>query len=82
MKAMETHNLRMTPKVHVIIHQVPKYMRRTGVPHGPTSKQALEGQLKFFDIFYHRFEVNCTKPPVFRERLKTLYYIITRATCN
>ncbi len=31
MGAMRTHNLWMTPKVHVLIHHVPEYVRRTGV---------------------------------------------------
>ncbi len=31
MGAMRTHNLRMTPKVHVLVHHVPEYVRRTGV---------------------------------------------------
>ncbi len=66
---MRTHNLWMTPKVYVRIHHVPEYVRRTGVPLGPTSEQALEFQHSFFDIFCHRFTVNCTESPVFRERL-------------
>ncbi len=42
MGAMRTQNLWMTPKVHVLVHHVPEYVRRTGVPLGPTSEQALE----------------------------------------
>ncbi len=38
MGAMRTHNPRMTPKVHVLIHHVPEYVRRTGVQLGPTSE--------------------------------------------
>ncbi len=68
MEAMQKHNLRMTPKVHVLVHHVPKYACRTSVTLGPTSGQALEGQHTPFDIFYRRFEVNCTKSPVIRER--------------
>ncbi len=60
MGAMLTHNPRMTPKVYLLVHYVPEYVRRTGVQFGPTS---------IFDIFYHRFKVNCAKSPVFRERL-------------
>ncbi len=31
MGVMRTHNPRMTPTVHVLVHHVPKYVRRTGV---------------------------------------------------
>ncbi len=31
MGAMRTHNPRMTPKVHLLIHHVPEYVRRTGI---------------------------------------------------
>ncbi len=47
MEAMQKNNLRMTPKVYVLVHHVPKY--------GPTSWQALECQHTLFDIFYRRF---------------------------
>ncbi len=69
MGAMRTQNPRMTPKVHMLIHNVPEYVRRTAAPLGHTSEQALESQHRYFDIFYHRFKVNCTNSPVFRERL-------------
>ncbi len=69
MEAMLTQNPRMTLKVHMLIHNVPEYVRRTAAPLGPTSEQALESQHQFFEIFYHRFKVNCTNSPVFRERL-------------
>ncbi len=69
MEAMRTHNLWMTPKVHVLVHHVPEYVRRTPVPLGLTSEQALQIQHIFFDIFCLIFKVNCTKSPVFRERL-------------
>ncbi len=48
--AMRTYNLLMTPNVHVLVHHVPEYVRRTGVPLGPTSEQALEIQ-NIFLIF-------------------------------
>ncbi len=69
MGAMRTQNPTMTPKVHMLIQNVPEYVRRTAAPLGPTSEQALEIQHRFFDIFYHRFKVNYTNSPVFRERL-------------
>ncbi len=69
MGAMRTHNPRMTPKVHVLVHHAPEYVRRTGVQLGPTSEQALASQHRFFDIFYHKFKLNCTNPAVSRERL-------------
>ncbi len=31
MGAMRTHTLRITPKVHVLVHHVPEYVCRTGV---------------------------------------------------
>ncbi len=31
MGAMRTHNPRMTPKVHVLVHHVPEYVSGTGV---------------------------------------------------
>ncbi len=69
MEPMRTHNPRMTPKVHVLVHHVPEYVRRTGIKFGPSSEQAPKSQHTFFDMFYHGFKVNCTNPPVFRERL-------------
>ncbi len=69
MGAMRTHNLRMTPKVHVLVHHIPEYVRPTGVQFGPTSDQASASQHRFVDIFYHRFEVNSKNFPVSRERL-------------
>ncbi len=69
MGSMRTQNPRMTPKVHMLIHNVPEYVRLTAAPLGPTSEQALECQHQLFDIFYHRIKVNCTNSPVFRERL-------------
>ncbi len=65
MGAIRTHNLWMTPKEHVLVHHVPEYVRRSGVPLGPTSEQALEVQHRFLDIFCHRFKVNYTEFPVF-----------------
>ncbi len=44
MGAMLTHNIRMKPKVYVLVHHVPEYVRRTAAPLGPTSEQALESQ--------------------------------------
>ncbi len=41
MGAKRTHNPRMTPKVHVLVHHVPEYVRRTEVYLGPTSEQVL-----------------------------------------
>ncbi len=59
----------MTAKVHVLVHHVPEYVRRTGIQLGPTSEQALAGQHRFFHIFYNKFKVDCTNSPVSRERL-------------
>ncbi len=61
--------LRITPKVHVLVHHVSEYVRRTGVQLGPTSEQTPKSQHTFFNIFYHRFKVNCTNYLVFREHL-------------
>ncbi len=36
MGAMRTHNPRMKPKVHMLIHHVPEYVRRTAALLGPT----------------------------------------------
>ncbi len=44
MGAMRTDNPRMTPKVHILIHHVPEYVRRTGIQLGPTSEQAPKSQ--------------------------------------
>ncbi len=51
MRAMRTHNLWMTPKVHVLAYHVPEYVHRSGVPLGFNSKQELGIQHTFFDIF-------------------------------
>ncbi len=69
MGAMRTQNPMMTLKVHMLIHNVPEYVRRTTAPLGPTPEQVLESQHRLFDIFYPSFKVNCTNSPVFRERL-------------
>ncbi len=61
---MQTHRLRMIPKVHVLVHHIPEYVRCAGVPPGPASEQVHTlSQHTLFKIFYHRFEEN-----VFRER--------------
>ncbi len=36
-EAMRTQYPRMTPKVHMLIHNVQEYVRRTAAPLGPTS---------------------------------------------
>ncbi len=41
-KENKTQNLKVTPKVHVLVHHVPKYVRRTGVPLWLTSELALK----------------------------------------
>ncbi len=69
MGAMRTHNTRTIPQVHVLVHHVPGYVRRTEVQLGPTSEQVQGSQHRFFDVFYRRFKVNCTKSLVPRERL-------------
>ncbi len=69
MGAMRTRNPTMTPKLHMLVHHVPKCVRCTGIHLRPTSEQAPKSQHTFFAIFYHRFKVNCTNSPVFRERL-------------
>ncbi len=69
MGAMRTHNPRMTTKVHMLIHHVPEYVRRTGIQLGSTVEHAPKGQHRLFDIFYHKFQVNCSNSPVSRERL-------------
>ncbi len=69
MEAKRTHSPRMTPKVQVLVHRVPEYVCPVGIQLGPTSEQASKSQHTFFDIFYHRFKVNCTNSPVFREYL-------------
>ncbi len=57
-RAMQTHNLWMTPKVHMPIHHVPEYVRRTGMQLGSiTPEQAPKSQRTFFDIFYHRLKL-------------------------
>ncbi len=48
MGAMRTHNPRMTPKVHMLIHHVPEYVRRTGIQLGSTSVQSPKWQHTFF----------------------------------
>ncbi len=72
MEAMQTHNLKVILKVHMPAYHIPDYVRRTGVPLGPTSEQALESQHTLFDIFYNIFEVNYTKSPSFENVYLTL----------
>ncbi len=42
MGAMRAHNLWMTPKVNVLVHHALEYVRRTGVPLGPTGDPTYE----------------------------------------
>ncbi len=69
-------------KVHVLVHRVPEYVRRTGVQLGPTSEPALASQHKFFDIVYHWFRVNRTNSPFLENVYWILYHIITRVICK
>ncbi len=71
-EAMQTHNLKVIPKAHVLAYHIPEYVRRNGVPLEPTSEQALESQHTLFDIFCHRFEANYTKSPSFENVYLTL----------
>ncbi len=48
MGAMRTHNTKMTPKVHMLVHHVPAYVRRTGIQLGPTSEQGAEQSAYIF----------------------------------
>ncbi len=66
---MEKFNLRITQNVHVLVHHVPEYVRLTRVQLGPTFEQAPASQHRIFDIFYHRFKVDCTTTPISREHL-------------
>ncbi len=49
----------MIPKVQVLVHHVPEYVRRAGVPLGPSSKQALESQHALFEIFDLQIRIEC-----------------------
>ncbi len=66
MGAMQTHNLWMTLKEHVLVYHRPEYVRRTGVLLGPTSEQALEIRKRFLNISCHRIPLYGI--PTFRER--------------
>ncbi len=79
MKAMQARYLRMTPKVHVLVYHVQKYVCCPGVSLEPTPVQALVSQHTLFDSFYHRFEANCAKSLVFEDVYLTLCNIIIRA---
>ncbi len=48
MGTMRTHNPRMTPKVRVLVHHVPEYVRRTGLQLEPSSEQTPESLHRFF----------------------------------
>ncbi len=56
---MQTHRLRMIPKVHLLVHHVAEYVRRAGDPLGPTSEQALESQHALFEIFDLQIRIEC-----------------------
>ncbi len=73
-EAMQALNLMMAPKVHLFVHHVQKCVRHTGIPLGPASE--LESRHKLFDIFYHRFDVNCAKSPNFRKRHNSCHWKI------
>ncbi len=56
MGAKQSLYLRMTPKEHVLVHHVPKYMRRTGLSLGPTSYFDLRDSMNFRHLLQIRRE--------------------------
>ncbi len=82
MEAMRTHNLEMAPFVHVLVHHIPQCVCRIRVPLGPTSEQLLESQHTLFDIFFHRFKLNCTEFPICRGVYRTLQHLLTGVITN
>ncbi len=63
MGAIRTHNPRMTPKVHMLVHHVPECVRRTGIQLGPTSEKASKSQHTFFLYFLLQIQSELYKFP-------------------
>ncbi len=74
MGAMRTHNPRLTPERHVLIHHVPEYMRRIGVQLGPTSEQALASQHTFLIFYTTNSRLIVRTPPSLENVYLSLYF--------
>ncbi len=77
------HGLRMAPKTHVLVQHACEYVHLTGVPHGPTSEQAL-GSQRIFPIFF-LIQVQSElplNPQSFQNAHLTLCYSTTLAICK
>ncbi len=76
---MEKFNLRITQKVHVLVHQVPEYVRLTRVQLGPTLEQAPASQHRFLIYSTTDSKWIVQPPPSLENIYSMLYNIITRA---
>ncbi len=57
---MSTLHISMTPKVHILLHHIPQFIRMTQMPLGLFSEEVVEKQHKRFLKCYRRYDVNCT----------------------
>ncbi len=56
---MSTFHISMAPKVHIVLHHIPQFIRMTQMPLGLFSEEVAEEQSKRFLKFYKRYFVNC-----------------------
>ncbi len=76
-KVMSNFGIRMTPKVHIVLHHLPHCIRLTNMPPGLFSEQVVEMQNVRFMRFYDRYRVSCADHITYPDRLyKCVFYII------
>ncbi len=68
-KVMTSFGIRMTPKVHIVLHHLPYFIRLTNMPLGLFSEQVVEEQHARFRRFYDRYRVSCTDHITYSDRL-------------
>ncbi len=68
-KVMSSFGIRMTPKVHIVLHHLPHFIRLTNMPLGLFSEQVVEEQHSRFRRFYDRYRVSCTDHITYPDRL-------------
>ncbi len=57
---MSTFHIAMTPKVHIVLHHIPQFIRMTQMPLGLFSEEVVEEQHKRVLKVYKHYGVNCT----------------------
>ncbi len=68
-KVMSSFGIRMTLKVHIVLHHLPHFIRLTNMPLALFSEQVVEVQHARFRHFYECYRVSCTDHITFLDRL-------------